>query len=318
MVTWIITTGNFGTENLCLGLAVLLGVKAKVKRISARFPWSVLPPVLWLNSLEALDVQSKEQLVEPWPDLVIGASRLAAAPVAFLKKKLGKKMTTIFLQNPHLNLNAFDVVIAPQHDGLSGKNLITIQGALHNVTPSLLKKEGIKWARILPKDFPRPWVTILLGGNSRHHTMDLDTMEYYGSELRHLVQRNPMSFLITASRRTPPEAVQAFKTALGDSHVFLWNGLGDNPYYGFLALGDFILVTNDSVSMLSEAASVGKPLYTLNLEGGSRRLDKFQEDLMAQGICRPFEGELETWDTKPVDAQATLLQQLKKKIKVLT
>ena len=316
MKTWIITDGKVGTEKQCLALAEILGVKGKVKRISARFPWSSLPPVLWLNPLNALDADSQEQLSEPWPDLIIAASRTAAAPTAFIKKKLGKKVTTIFLQNPYLNLNAFDVVVAPKHDGLSGKNLVTIQGALHNVTLALLKKEGEKWARILPKDFPRPWVSVLLGGNSNHHVMDLDTMEYYGSELRHLAQRTPMSFFITASRRTPPEAVQAFKTALGDSHVFLWNGLGENPYYGFLSLGDFILVTNDSVSMLSEAASVGKPMYTLKLEGGNSRLDAFHESLRDEGKCRPFEGELEPWITEPTDDRALLLLQLRKKIKI--
>jgi uncharacterized protein len=316
METWIITDGKIGTEKQCLALAELIGVKAKVKTISAKFPWSFLPPAFWVNPLAALDEKSQEQLKEPWPDLIIAASRLAAAPVAFLKKMLGKKITTIFMQNPYINLNAFDVVIAPRHDGLSGKNLISIQGALHNVTPAILKKEGAKWSRILPKDFPRPWVSILLGGNSRHHTMDLDTMEYYGAQLRHLAQRTPMSFFITASRRTPPEAVQAFKTALGDSHVFLWNGLGENPYYGFLALGDFILVTNDSVSMLSEAASAGKPLYSLALEGGSRRLDKFYESLIEQGICRPFAGELESWENKAIDSREDILQQLRKKIKI--
>jgi hypothetical protein len=305
-----------GTEKQCLALAEMLGIKAKLKRISVRFPWSSLPPILWFNPLEALDPESKEQFQAPWPDLVIAASRVAAAPVAFFKKKLGKKITTIFIQNPYMSLHHFDLVIAPQHDGLSGKNLIPTQGALHNVTPELLKKEGGKWARILPQDFPRPWVSVLLGGNSRHHTMDLDTMEYYGSELRHLAQRSPMSFFITASRRTPPEAVQAFKIALGDAHVFLWNGLGDNPYYGFLALGDFILVTNDSVSMLSEAASVGKPLYAMKLEGGSRRLDRFYEGLVRQDICRPFEGELEFWSPKPFDDRALVLSQIKKKIKL--
>lgn len=316
METWIITDGKVGTEKQCLALAELMKVKVKVKTISAKFPWSILPPNLWLNPLNALDEQSQEQLREPWPDMIIGASRLAAAPVAFLKKTLGKKVTTIFMQNPYLSLSAFDVVIAPQHDGLSGKNLITIQGALHNVTPAILEKESAKWAQILPKDFPRPWVSVLLGGNSRHHTMDLDTMEYYGAQLRHLAQRTSMSFFVTASRRTPPEAVQAFKTALGDSHVFLWNGLGDNPYYGFLGLGDFILVTNDSISMLSEAASAGKPLYSLALEGGNRRLDKFHDSLIQQGICRPFRGELESWENKMVDSRDVLLQQLRKKIKI--
>lgn len=317
MKTWIVTDGKIGTEKQCRALAEMLGLKATVKTISVKFPWTLLPPSFWIKPWSALDSASQKELSEPWPDLIIAASRIASAPIAALKKKLGKKITTIFIQNPYINLNAFDAVIAPRHDELSGSNLISIPGALHNVTKDLLTKESKKWTSILPTDFPRPWVTILLGGNSNHHTMDLDTIEYFGAQLRHLAQRSSMSFFITASRRTPQEALQVFKTALGDSHVFLWNGLGDNPYYGFLGLGDFILVTNDSVSMLSEAVGTGKPVYTLNLPGGNGRLDKFQDHLIEQGLCRPFEGELETWVQKPFDLKSYLLQQLKKKIKIL-
>ena len=75
-------------------------------------------------------------------------------------------------------------------------------------------------------------------------------------------------------------------------------------------------MTNDSVSMLSEAASLGKPLYTLNLEGGSRRLDKFYKNLVEKGLCRPFKGELESWVPKPVDDRAVVLKEIKKKIKI--
>jgi len=317
MKTWIITDGKVGTEKQCRALAESLGVSADVKKISVTFPWSVLPPAFWINPLNALDSKSKDLIKEPYPpDLIIAASRIAASPVAFLKKKLGSKLTTIFIQNPYIPLKNFDVVIAPKHDGLSGKNLIETEGALHNMTPEILTKEKQKWAQILPKDFPRPWVSILLGGNSRHHSMDLDIMEYYGAQLRHLAQRSPMSFFITASRRTPKEALNAFKTSLGDTHVFVWNGLGDNPYYGFLALADTILVTNDSVSMLSEAASIGKPLYTLNLEGGSRRLDKFYDSLIERDVCRPFEGQLEPWSIKPINDMPLILKDLKKKIKI--
>ncbi|UNM06785.1 MAG: mitochondrial fission ELM1 family protein [Holosporaceae bacterium] len=45
-------------------------------------------------------------------------------PVAQIKKILGSKIKVIFLQNPYLDLSCFDVVIAPKHDGLKGKNLI--------------------------------------------------------------------------------------------------------------------------------------------------------------------------------------------------
>lgn len=317
MNAWIITDGKVGTEKQCIALAEALDLNTSIKRIAARFPWTHLPPRLWLNPINCLDEEAQISLTtEGAPDVIIAASRVAAAPAAYLKKIWGKKVKVIFLQNPYLPLSYFDVVISPKHDRLSGTNLIETNGALHNVTADRLKKEGVKWAKILPKTLPRPWVSVLLGGNSRHHTMDIHTMDYYGSQLRHLAQRSTMSFLITPSRRTPPEALDAFRKALGDTHHYIWNELGDNPYYGFLALGDIVIVTNDSVSMLSEAAALGKPLYTFELKGGRRRLNRFNKHLVDAGVVRPFTGYFDEWDPKPVEDMAHVLKQIKKKIKI--
>ena len=85
------------------------------------------------------------------------------------------------------------------------------------------------------------------------------------------------------------------KSALNGSGHFLWDGTGANPYMGMLAWADFILVTADSTSMLSEAASTGKPTYVIPLGGGSPRLDAMQQNLIDAGCVRLFEGKLESW-----------------------
>jgi hypothetical protein len=313
--TWIVTDGKIGTEKQCLALAEALDLKPIIKRIKAKFPWNKLPPPFWINPLRALDEKAGDLLEEPWPQVIIAASRCAAAPVAAIKRKLGKEIFTIFIQNPQMNLSAFDVVIAPQHDGLTGKNLIEIQGALHNLDKEKLSKEGYVWKGIIPTDLPRPWVAVLLGGNSKHHRASPALMEFYGARLRQMAMRQPMSFLVTASRRTSSEAFHAFKTALGEAPMYLWNGLGDNPYHGFLDLADYIVVTNDSVSMLSEAASTEKPIYALQLEGGGRRLNQFYESFQEQGIIQPFEGKLEDWTYKAPDNMKWILKKLQKNLK---
>jgi hypothetical protein len=313
--TWIVTDGKIGTEKQCLALAEALGLKPIIKRIEAKFPWSKLPPPFWVQPLVALDEKKGDSLEEPWPQVIIAASRCAAAPVAAIKQKLGKEIFTIFIQNPQMDLSDFDVVIAPQHDELKGKNLIEIQGALHNLSKEELIKEGRIWKEIIPDNLPRPWVAVLLGGNSKHHRASPTLMEFYGSRLRQMAMRQPMSFLVTASRRTSPDAFQAFKTALGEAPMYIWNGLGDNPYHGFLDLADYIVVTNDSVSMLSEAASTEKPIYALPLEGGGRRLNKFYESFQSQGIIQPFEGKLEDWTYKAPNNMQEVLKKLQKDLK---
>src|SRR5690606_27230614 len=84
--------------------------------------------------------------------------------------------------------------------------------------------------------------------------------------------------------------------------TYFWDGSGDNPYTGILAAADYIIVTEDSVSMTSEALATGKPVHIASLDGGARRLDKFHRLLREQGYTRPFTGLLEEWSyTLPDD-----------------
>ena len=108
------------------------------------------------------------------------------------------------------------------------------------------------------------------------------------------------SVLMTFSRRTPAAAKTALEARLWRRPGMIWNGEGDNPYFAFLAAADFILVTEDSINMAAEAASTGKPVYILPMQGGSDRIRRFHADLEARGAARPFEGRLEPWTYEPL------------------
>jgi mitochondrial fission protein ELM1 len=79
----------------------------------------------------------------------------------------------------------------------------------------------------------------------------------------------------------------------------IWDGTGDNPCDGFLALADAIVVTVDSINMTTEAAATGKPVYTVELEGGSAKFFAFHKRMRESGVTRPFVGQLEKW-TYPI------------------
>ena len=68
--------------------------------------------------------------------------------------------------------------------------------------------------------------------------------------------------------------------------------------FGMLGLADHVLVTEDSVSMVSEACATGRPVQTISLEGGTERLRAFHRGMMDDGHVRPFRGILEYWKTK--------------------
>ena len=107
--------------------------------------------------------------------------------------------------------------------------------------------------------------------------------------------------VVTTSRRTGAENEAILRAALADVPSLIWDGQGDNPYFGMLALADAVVVTCDSVSMISEACYTGSPVHVYDFPGGSKRFRRFREDLERGGLTRPFRGRLESWQYTPLD-----------------
>src|SRR3546814_939157 len=106
-------------------------------------------------------------------------------------------------------------------------------------------------------------------------------------------------------RRTPrstrTDTLLPYTTLFRSLPAEIWDGDGENPYFGILALADHVVVTGDSVNMVSEAASTGKPEHVVHLQGSFAKVTRFHEALVAAGIPRPFTGTLEAWSYAPLD-----------------
>jgi mitochondrial fission protein ELM1 len=101
--------------------------------------------------------------------------------------------------------------------------------------------------------------------------------------------------MVTPSRRTGPENEAILRNTLAGLPAIVWDGAGENPYFGYLGLADYVIATADSVSMITEAGATGKPVHVLPLAGGSKKFQRFQEAMVNSGITRPFTGALEKW-----------------------
>src|SRR6202008_277745 len=119
-------------------------------------------------------------------------------------------------------------------------------------------------------------------------------------------RREGAGLLVTPSRRTGAEGERILRERLAGVPATIGDGSGENPYFAFLALADAIVVTEDSVSMVTEAASTGKPVHVARLEGGSRNFRRFHEAMAAAGVTRPFTGALEEWSYQPPDDTARI------------
>ena len=123
--------------------------------------------------------------------------------------------------------------------------------------------------------------------------------------LAKLAAESGAGLLITASRRTPPASFAAFEAGLADAPAYIWRGDGENPYLGFLAMAEAILVTADSVSMVSDACATGKPVHILPVEGREpAQFKRFYAELQAEGAVRTFNGSLASWDYLPLQDSA--------------
>ena len=309
---WVLSDGKPGMENQCLGLAEALGFLPSIKRIKPRFPWSILPPHLWLKPLLAPGLGGDE-LKPPWPNVLISTGRQTVAPALAIKKANLGKTFCIQIQNPAIWHNHFDILVVPAHDGINRENAIVTVGAPNHITEEKLLQASLKLRNTI-NFLPRPLIAVLVGGSNKHYRMTNSSARSLAEKLLVLSTKNGAGLALTFSRRTDPETEDTLRTILSESRSWFWDGKGENPYLGLLGLADAFVVTADSVSMVSEACSTGKPVYIAPLEGGSKKFEHFHENLRNSGITRPFNGTLENWEYQPLDDTKTVAAEIKRRM----
>ncbi|MBM3567524.1 MAG: hypothetical protein FJX46_02070 [Alphaproteobacteria bacterium] len=305
---WILSDGKAGHENQSRALALAVGLPTEIKRLEVRWPWRWLPPWLWFDPLNALAIGG-DDLVAPWPRLMIGCGRLTMAPLAALRALSGA--FTVAIQHPRLDPARFDLVVAPRHDRLAGPNVVVTRGALSRVNPGLLAS--------LPKDprladLPRPIVAVLIGGASRAYRFGAARARDLAERLARLAATQRVSLAVTFSRRTGEDNARLIAERLAETPAFIWDGSGDNPYLGMLKAAEAIVVTGDSVAMLSDAAAAGKPVYIYDLDGGSRKFSDFHHGLYRDGVARRFEAHTEPFTVAPIDEAAMVAEAVRRRL----
>ncbi|MEA1938412.1 MAG: mitochondrial fission ELM1 family protein [Pseudomonadota bacterium] len=306
---WIITDGKAGTENQCLGVAEALGIDVLVKRIALRFPFSCLPPNIRLGKCWAAGPKG-DALAPPWPDLVIASGRASILPALHVKAVSGAFL--VQLQGPRISLRHFDLVAVPRHDRLRGENVVVTYGAPNRITQAMLDEAGARFAGRFAH-LPDQKVAALIGGDSKAYRFDEKTARKLADDLR-ILAKGGRGVMVTVSRRTPGSIRAILAEALDHPNVFLWDGTGDNPYFGMLALAEALVVTCDSVSMISEAGTTGKPVHVVSLPGGTAKFTRFHANMENDGVTRPFTGKIESWSHAPLRDAETIARAIAKRL----
>jgi mitochondrial fission protein ELM1 len=294
-----------GLRNQALGLAEAAGFTPDMRPLRFRAPWHKVPTNFWLNPRLAV---AAEAFAEPLPPVVMGAGGAGARVAAALR---GKDVRAVAIQHPRMALHRFDAVLAARHDGLTGPNVIVTRTALHRVTPARLAAERERWAEQFVA-YRRPLVAVLLGGSNGRYRFEAPQAHALAAQLALLARE--AGVVVTPSRRTAPEVVAILRAALAPLGAWIWDFTGENPYFGMLACADAIIVTADSVSMVSEAVATSAPVYLVRLPGKSARIGLFMDALVKDGRVRDFAGRLELWPAAPLDDTAAAAAELRRRL----
>lgn len=300
---WVVTDGKAGMVAQARGLAEAIGLPIVDKVITPTLPWRWIPPSWHVKNPFGDSTRtflSDTPMEAPWPNLLVSCGRHAVGPALTVKKKSCEHTLIVHVQHPRIDPTRFDIIVAPAHDGLTGPNVIPTLGAIHRATPARLAAEAERVAATV-SHLPRPLVAVLIGGSNRSYRLTRRIIAKLAENLRILVRKQGVGLMITPSRRTELDNVAYLNEQLADLPAVLWNQNGENPYFGYLGLADAIVVTVDSVNMVSEACSTGKPVYLIDMEGGDRKFERFHHGLSEAGMTRPFVGKLEFWQYPVLD-----------------
>ena len=288
---WALALPEAGFRSQVIGLAEALNVPFVLKNVNLKKPWSLMPVRFCPLALMGLDAES-DALTPPWPDLVIGCGRRTIPLALAIKRASHGKTRAVHIQDPKSATPLFDLVIPMKHDDAQGPNVMSVDTALHRITDKKLNEAAKSWTSSF-SSLQRPLVGVILGGSNRAFRLTKEVAERLIEILQDLHQTTGAHFYIAASRRTDADALQAFTHfSESASHIRFWKGEGENPYLGILALSDALIVTEDSVSMISEALATGKPVAIFPLAGMSKRHGLFIDNLMTRGAITRFDGTL--------------------------
>ncbi len=310
MLAIIVTDGKRGHENQSRALAHFLGADSLTLNVSGihqptesiirlvlyPFPPSVIPlPLRSLllhlyfprPELERV-LQSASKPADPRATLlVISAGTLTSIPGMLISNRLNA---------PHVHLlghslvpcSRFGALLVPSHDVRARRrvprNLITFplaisstdEGELKRCINNLELRSGKSWDNLQGKNF----VSMLIGGENSYFSMEPDLiLEAFRVALSTL-QKIDARLLLTTSRRTPLAVEEVLKAEIRDNvhliETVVW-GRSDlfNPVPGFLELSKVVIVTEDSISMISEAILAGHTPVVVQLPK-KRRRSKFE------------------------------------------
>ena len=304
----LLTEGMHGMISQVEGLAKALDLDFIHEKIELNNFWKLIPPKITPSKSFVFKNNIEHEF-----NIVISCGRKSVIPSIYLKKKFKKKIINIHIQDPKVSLTNFDFVVAPEHDGLIGKNVISTKGAIHYLRENELD-ENISYLK--PKIKKEKIVTLVVGGPNKYYDYKLSLVEEIFSKIKQNFINNDYQLIFIPSMRTPKNVIDQAKNYFDNDQIIITE-IDKKAYLSSLRLADHIVVTCDSTSMISEAAITGKPIYVAQLPHikNNYRFKKFFEMFRKLNITKDLSNNLEVWKYEKLNETDRISGYIKSKLK---
>ena len=304
----LLTEGMHGMISQVEGLAKALEIDFTHHKVETNLFWKLIPPNLTPVSQSVFKKIKHDDF-----DMIISCGRKSVIPSIYLKKTANKKVFNIHIQNPKVNLNHFDFIVAPEHDEIQGQNVISTKGAIHYLTESEINENKDYLQSFIKKDERKVW-SLILGGPTKYYDYSTKNMKLIFTMLDKLLKKHNFQLVVIPSMRTPVNTINYAKEFFGNNHTIIMD-VEKKAYLSAFAIAEKIIVTCDSSSMISEAALTGKPIYLANIlpKKNDKRFQRFRNLFRELNITRNLGEEVENWNYQKLDETNRVASIIKKK-----
>jgi len=307
----LLTEGMHGMISQVEGMAKALNTEYSHKIVRLNFPWNLIPPKF--TPVSQIVLKDKIYITNnEIPDLIISCGRKSVIPSILLKRK-NPKIFTIHIQDPKVNLKNFDAIVAPEHDNLKGDNIYTSKGAIHYITEAEINKAR---QYLVNKIKSEKIVSLILGGPNKYYSFNSDQIINIFNQIKSIFVSDGYKVIIIPSMRTPKKIIDLAEREMS-SCGYVVNKVDKQAYLSAYALANYVIVTCDSTSMISEAATSGKPIFVAHMKAkrNNYRFNRFYELFKQMGITRNLGEKVETWTYNKHNEAQRIAAEIKNKIK---
>jgi len=304
----LLTQGMHGMVSQVEGLAKALKLNFKHQKIRLKPLWNFVPP--------KFSPISENLLTEKFicdSKIIISCGRKSVIPSIALKKRLGNEIFNIHIQDPKVSFEHFDLIISPEHDGIKGENVISTRGSIHYLT----KKEITENSKYIQIDKGKKRiVTFVIGGPNKYYNFSEEQIHYVFNNVKKLFTPDKFKIIVIPSYRTPERIIKKAYNTFGFNHHVV-KTIDKKAYLSSLAIADYIVVTCDSTSMISEAAVTGKPVYMAMMKPikSIKRFQNFYSQFKSLNIAKELSDSVDNWSYDKLDEVNRIAPIIKEKLK---